>query len=474
MSSSSSILVVTPGCPAGLIQELLEDCALSVPAILEALLPPGTSSEYANLMDKEISCGGSKFFPSPARRFFSSAHLKWLREHLSSSANIIVLVSTSPSHDPTLIMAVILVMMAAGKTITLMRPIDKVSGATIEPGLDLDNQALTSPWIMKELHADFHSLSRELGDLIWFFYPGFVKNLLNYTERELCYYFNAYDTEPVNLRSLDSSPEVLQKDVERSLLIGDAYLDILPGGKESLKGKKVLEIGPGINFGSMLMLACHGAEVMVTDRFLAPWDPEYHPKFYRLLKNNLTERRPSIDLAPLNMVLSEGGYHPESIALHSCSLEELSGVPDQGVDIVLSYDVLEHLYDLESAFFQMARITKPGGFGLHQVDFRDHRDFSRPLEYLLLSNKDFSREFKERHGECGNRYRPQEMRRLLESVGFEVKEFRPDIFVEEEYLSEFLGRLRQARKSRYREYPAEELRSILGFFFVVKKPIARG
>ena len=62
----------------------------------------------------------------------------------------------------------------------------------------------------------------------------------------------------------------------------------------------------------------------------------------------------------------------------------------------------------------------------------------------------------------------------MESVGFEVKEFRPDINVEEEYLNEFLGRLRQARKSRYRNYPAEELRSILGFFFVVKKPIAEG
>jgi SAM-dependent methyltransferase len=174
------------------------------------------------------------------------------------------------------------------------------------------------------------------------------------------------------------------------------------------------------------------------------------------------------------MVLSEGGYPPHCIDLHSCSIEELSGVADQSIDIVLSYDVLEHLYDLNSAFSQMARITKPGGFGLHKVDFRDHRDFSRPLEYLLLSEKEFSREFKERHGECGNRYRPREMWRLLESVGFEVKEFRPDINVEEEYLSEFLGRLRQARKSKYREYPAEELRSILAFFFVVKKPTARG
>jgi SAM-dependent methyltransferase len=474
MNSASSILVVPPGCPAGLIRDLLEERTLPLPTIEEVLLPPKISAEYADLLDRKTSGGGAQFFPSPARSFFSSVHLKWLKTHLSPSVNIIVPMPTAPFKDLTLIMTSFLVMLTTGRSITIMRPID----AALESQVNLDKQDVTAPWIIRELHMDLPFLSREIGGLIWFLYPdsvkNFVENLLNYTDRELCYYLNAYDTEPVNLRSLDASPETLAKDVERSLFVGDAYLDILPGGKKSLKGKKVLEIGPGINFGTMLMLACHGAEVSVTDRFLAPWDPEYHPKFYRLLKDNLAGRRPSMDLTPLDMVLSEGGYPPHCIDLHSCSLEELSGVPDQSVDIVLSYDVLEHLYDLNSAFSQMARITKPGGFGLHQVDFRDHRDFSRPLEYLLLSKKEFSREFKERHGECGNRYRPGEMWRSLESVGFEVKEFRPDIFVEEEYLSEFLGRLRQARKSRYRKYPAEELRSILGFFFVVKKPTAEG
>jgi ubiquinone/menaquinone biosynthesis C-methylase UbiE len=173
-------------------------------------------------------------------------------------------------------------------------------------------------------------------------------------------------------------------------------------------------------------------------------------------------------LTPLDMVVSQGGYSPESLSLYSCSLEELSAIPDQFVDIVLSCAVLEHLYDLESAFAHLARITKPEGLGLHQVDFRDHRDFSRPLEFLLLSDCRFFREFTEHHGECGNRCRPQEMRKLLDLAGFQVKDFRPNAFAEEKYLTEFAGRLRKAKKSRYRDYPAEDL-GCLGGFFILEK-----
>ncbi len=279
----------------------------------------------------------------------------------------------------------------------------------------------------------------------------------------------SYVTEPVNFRALDCSAEALQRDLEYALSTSSVYLDFLPGGPEFVKEKRVLEIGPGINFGLSLILACLGAEVMVVDRFLIPWDPDYHPKFYALLRDRVKGRWPCLDLTPLDMVISQGGYSPECLSLYSSSSEELSAIPDQNVDIVLSCAVLEHLYDLKSAFTHLARITKPQGLGLHQVDFRDHRDFSRPLDFLLLSDKKFSRVFQEKHGECGNRVRPQEMRQLMELAGFRVKECLSNAFVEEKYLTEFLGRLRKARKSAYRHYPAEDLRCLSGFFILVKE-----
>jgi SAM-dependent methyltransferase len=275
--------------------------------------------------------------------------------------------------------------------------------------------------------------------------------------------------DPVNFRPLDASPEALERDVEYAAANASFWISLLPEGKEFLKGRTILEIGPGSNFGIPLIFACHGARVMVADRFITPWSADYHPKFYDLLRERVKRQWPSIDLTPLDTVLSQGQYPAEVISLCCGSVEELTGVPDQSVDLVFSNAVLEHLYDLPTAFFHLARITKPGGLGIHQVDFRDHSNFSRPLEFLLFREEKYFGIGKVTHVELGNRSRPREMMRLLEHAGFEVRDFRPDIFVDEEYLEEFLGRLRQARKSPYRDYPAEDLRPLSGLLYVVRQ-----
>jgi SAM-dependent methyltransferase len=278
-----------------------------------------------------------------------------------------------------------------------------------------------------------------------------------------------YPGDPVNFRPLDASPEVLERDVEYALSNANFWISLLPEGEEFLPGRTVLEIGPGSNFGSPLIFACHGARAMVADRFITPWSVDYHPKFYALLRERAKSRWPALDLTPLDTVLARGQYPAEVISLCCGSVEELTGVPDRSVDLVVSNAVLEHLYDLPSAFFHLARITKAGGLGLHQVDFRDHSDFSRPLEFLLFREERYYGIQKVTHVEFGNRCRPGEMWRLLEQAGFAVRDFRPDIFADEEYLEEFLVRLRQARKSPYRDYAAEDLRPLSGLWYVVRQ-----
>jgi SAM-dependent methyltransferase len=311
--------------------------------------------------------------------------------------------------------------------------------------------------------------------MIWKFY----KKAVNYFKGELCYYYERYILynyryrDANNLNPFDSSPEAIQRDVDRAEIIARSWLDLLSSEGGSLKGKKILEIGPGTNFGAILLFACHGAEVMVADRFLTPWDQDYHPKFYELLMKNYAKRWPSIDLSPLDRVISQGAYPPKIISLFSCSLENIWEVPDNTLDVVVSHAVIEHIYNLKKAFHQLFRITKPGGMGIHMVDFRDHRDFSRPLEYLLMRDDEFYGKFKAELGECGNRCRPLEMQKMLESAGFEIKEFLPHIFTDEEYLAKLLKRLRQARKSRYCDFPGEELRDLVGRFLVVKKEVGQ-
>ena len=44
--------------------------------------------------------------------------------------------------------------------------------------------------------------------------------------------------------------------------------------------------------------------------------------------------------------------------------------------------VFEHIEDPEGAIRDISRTLTPGGHTMHRVDLRDHRDFSKPLDFL--------------------------------------------------------------------------------------------
>ena len=76
----------------------------------------------------------------------------------------------------------------------------------------------------------------------------------------------------------------------------------------------VLELGPGINFGSALVLACHGVRPILAGRFLANWDANYHPKFYSALRKTFAEHDPAADLTLLDRLLGQNAYADDGIA----------------------------------------------------------------------------------------------------------------------------------------------------------------
>jgi SAM-dependent methyltransferase len=246
------------------------------------------------------------------------------------------------------------------------------------------------------------------------------------------------------------------------------YLNAIRPLVPSLAGKTVLEVGPGINYGCVMILAAYGARPAVVDRFLAPWEPGYHRRFYSRLREELVRRAPEADVRPLEALVEADGY-PEAVIARCESPLETIPLSPESIDLVLSNAVVEHLFDLEKSFAQLYRITRPGGFGLHQVDFRDHRDFDRPLEFLLQREEDFQAEFARTHGEIGNRYRPDEVGASIRAAGFEVLGFEGNTFTRPEYLQEFLPRLRMAVQSRYHQRAAEDLHVVSGRY-QLRKP----
>src|SRR6516165_7104515 len=258
---------------------------------------------------------------------------------------------------------------------------------------------------------------------------------------------------PVNFQSRD--PGNIAAEAEHAVKFAEMYEERARRCGLSLQGLRVLEIGPGTHFGAQLLLADRGAQITLVDRFVAPWDAGYHPQLYRELRKLTGPSR------TLDAVIAAQGYPRECLTIINQSAEAMTAVPSGSIDLVLSWAVLEHVYDLAAVCRSFARVTRAGGVGSHQVDFRDHLHMDRPLEFLLSGALRAKIDFSCRHGERGNRRRPDELVMLLKRAGFG----RVNINVTDEasaaYLAEFLPRLRAARMSPYRHWPADDLR-ILG------------
>lgn len=275
---------------------------------------------------------------------------------------------------------------------------------------------------------------------------------------------------PSNYRAPDSSDAAIQRDAEYALRVFASYFEPLAGGVDALRGKTVLELGPGNNLAACLCLAACGAKVYAVDRYPVRWAGEYHPKLYGRVRDELRRRFPSADARPFDLCIEFGAHPSGAVWQLPCPAENIA-LPDQSVDITVSCAVLEHLFDARLAAWELARITRPGGWAIHQVDFRDHRDFTRPLEYLLLGREEFRALFDSCHAECGNRIRPSELSRFLTEAGFEIERMQGNCHSEAQYLAGFLPRLRAAKDSEYRDWPEEELREI-GTLVVARRATA--
>ncbi|HET6203094.1 MAG TPA: methyltransferase domain-containing protein [Planctomycetota bacterium] len=91
---------------------------------------------------------------------------------------------------------------------------------------------------------------------------------------------------------------------------------------------------------------------------------------------------------------------------------------DGEADVVFSNSFLEHLDRIEDLLESFRRVTKPGGYGHHLVDFSDHRIYpglvASPFEFLKLDTRDeivFG----------SNRLRCGQLCALFEKHGFDVE-----------------------------------------------------
>lgn len=160
---------------------------------------------------------------------------------------------------------------------------------------------------------------------------------------------------------------------------------------EYIQGKSILEIGPGDNLGVALKFLVHGAsKVVCVDKFYSKRNLQQQSQIYKAMRNELSpdERRifdsiVKLDDNGLKFVSNKLEY------IYGKGIEEVQ--VNTSFDMVISRAVMEHVYSLDAAFYNMDKILKPGGYMIHNIDFKDHGLFTsagmHPLTFLTISDR---------------------------------------------------------------------------------------
>lgn len=231
--------------------------------------------------------------------------------------------------------------------------------------------------------------------------------------------------------------EDVQAAVDYAVKVSRAYDRILEGRGISLQGLEVLEIGPGKDLGPQLLMVDKGARVTVVDTEPAAWDQGFYSALLGAVGSSPAVER-GLDQRSFDGILRQVGQ----------SAENMGDIAAESFDLVLSNAALEHIADIDAAASELRRVSRAGAIHTHQVDFRDHRNFDRPLEHLLLPRGAFRSLSRKRI--YGSQRRPGELIQAFLLAGFRLTSLNADIIVDPAYLADFIPRLRRAWWSPYR------------------------
>ncbi len=238
-------------------------------------------------------------------------------------------------------------------------------------------------------------------------------------------------------------------------------------GDDGIEGKVVVEIGPGDALAlGMLLLGLGATKYIAIDRFPGDLAGERAHRLYSELARVAPEEvraglsrtgRPAEDFP-----WTDGPEAPVVVLSQSIERADLGGVGP--ADVVVSYNVLEHLSDLAAAFVGMAKILRPGGRMVHRIDYGPHgfwRGRPNPLEFLAVPDPLWSAMGSARG--MPNRHRHPEVMAALAAAGFDASATITRRFGREE-----VDRIHPRILPRYRAMSADDLEPRDAILFATK------
>lgn len=230
--------------------------------------------------------------------------------------------------------------------------------------------------------------------------------------------------------------------VSRYTRICQTILEHIPD-KSKLEGAIVAEIGFGDCFASADMMLGLGAKhVHLVEYLPLELTAENRKALAQVADNPSLPNR--CELIPSDDPL---GLDPHKATYHQGYLEDLE-VPEN-VDFLYSFDVLEHVEDLDGFFAFCEKAVKPGGIMMHKFDLSGHglfEDPMPPLDFQVFPTWLFNLIFVKYLRAVG-RFE-DEFRISMEKHGFTVESVIPIRIADEAYLKEIWPHLRKEARDR--------------------------
>lgn len=213
--------------------------------------------------------------------------------------------------------------------------------------------------------------------------------------------------------------------------IESVYTDYLHYGglrPQDLVGKRVLEIGPGDNYGVALRFIADGAaQVTCCDRFHVRREVSRQEAIYEALYAKLSsEQRRTLGDDFRDVAVRMPSQNSRLHVIDDVAVEDAAKkITGTKFDLIVSRAVMEHVRDIAAAFSAMTALLSPEGVLLHKIDLRDHGMFSArgfpDLEFLTLS--DFLYRCMSVRSGRPNRARLSDYLRILGELGCDAKIF---------------------------------------------------
>lgn len=220
----------------------------------------------------------------------------------------------------------------------------------------------------KRIHYPFSYICLEEMIISWLWYKCGLRKLF---QRDM-------------LLNVSNQMQLDQMIMHYGVRISDWVHEVSLKNNISLKGKKILEIGPGGLLFQGLIFQAMGADYTAVDAFQGNCLSPRAKELYKRFLSDTSRFSFSYDLNWDNVDIDSINYVPDT------PLEKASeNFKDKKFDIIFSYGVLEHLYDIDSGFVTMENLLSDQGLLIHNIDYQPHdfwRNYKNPLTHLCVPN----------------------------------------------------------------------------------------